>query len=288
MVRDRDVGTLMGGRYELTRLLGSGGSSAVFAGRDRQTRRRVAVKLLHADLLRSDEHVARLMREANLAARIRHPNVVEFLGSGFAEDGRPYLVQELLDGEDMETLLRREAVALPRVYEIALQLLEALSAVHDAGLVHRDVKPANVLLCFGEFGELRIKLVDFGVVKPKQADDRLITGTGSVIGTPHYMSPEQARGLEVDARSDLWSLGVVLFEALSGKLPFDGRDALTLFAEILAAPVPSLAEERPDLPRFIADVVRRALERDPGERFQSAVEMADALRRRSAARRVHG
>jgi eukaryotic-like serine/threonine-protein kinase len=277
---DRDIGSLVKGRYELVRLLGAGASSAVYASRDRSTRRRVALKLLHENLLRSEEHVARFVRESAVAARIRHHNVVEFLGAGLNEDGRPYLVQELLDGEDMAQALRRELLPLQHVYEISLQLLDALAAVHAAGLVHRDVKPANVFLLFGEYGELRVKLVDFGVVKPKQDADRSITGTGDVIGTPHYMSPEQARGLEVDARSDLWSVGVLLYEAICGSLPFDSDDSMRLFAEILVAPVPPLLERRPSLPRWLVDIVNRALERDVDKRYQSAERMSAALRRR--------
>lgn len=274
-----DIGTLVGGQFQLVRLLGSGTSGAVFEGRDGVTRARVAVKLLHGDLLTSEEHVARFIREARTAARIQHPGVVAFLDAGRHTDGRPYLVQEFLHGETLQDLMDRGELILPQIFELSLQLLEALGAVHEAGLVHRDVKPENVLLFYDEFGDVRIKLVDFGIVKPDSSEGAgEITATGLTVGTPHYMSPEQARGETVDARSDVWAVGVVLFEALTGKLPIDGDSPYVVLARVVAMQPPSVKSKRTDLPDWLVEVVDRALQRKPTKRWQSALEMAEALR----------
>jgi serine/threonine-protein kinase len=273
-----DIGTVISGRYEVVRLLGEGASGAVFQGRDRQERQRVAVKVLHADLLESDEVVARFFREMRAAERIQHPGVVRFRDSGLTEDGRPYLVQEFLHGQDMEQAMAAGSLSLPEIFEIALKLLDALGAVHAAGLVHRDVKPENVFLLHDEFGTTLVKLVDFGIVKSRQGSVAQLTGAGCTVGTPHYMSPEQAQGADVDARADLWSVGVVLFEALTGRLPFHAENPLVLLSLIVTHDAPSIATYRFDLPAGLLAVVDRALKRDRRDRWQSAEEMAKALR----------
>jgi serine/threonine-protein kinase len=236
------------------------------------------VKLLHGELLHSEQHVARFLREAEVAKTIQHPGVVGFLAAGVHDDGRPYLVQEFLHGEDMEEALRERSLGLPDILEIGMQLLDALGAVHAVGLVHRDVKPENVFLLHDEFGGLRVKLVDFGVVKVAQDGGAQLTAAGSTVGTPYYMSPEQAQGRVIDARADLWSVGVVLFEALSGRLPFDDENPLIAMTRIVMEPAPSLASRRQDLPTGLVAVVDRALVRNRDARWQTAREMADALR----------
>jgi serine/threonine-protein kinase len=273
-----DLGLMLGGRYQLVARLGSGTSGAVYRGRDLQDNRRVAVKLLHRDMLTSEEAVARFFREIGAAERIDHPGVVGFFGAGMAEDGRPYIVQEFLHGEDMEEALATGRLQLPEIFEVSLQLLDALGAVHAAGLVHRDVKPENVFLFFDEFGGIRVKLVDFGIAKPKTVLGDELTGAGQTVGTPHYMSPEQARGADLDARADLWSVGVVLFEALTGLLPFDDKSPFMILTKIVMEPAPKVAEARADLPEGLCTVVDRALQRDPAERWQTATDMAHALR----------
>jgi serine/threonine protein kinase len=273
-----DLGLTLDQRYQLVSMLGTGTSGAVYRGRDLQENRRVAVKLLHRDMLTSEEAVARFFREIGAAERIEHPGVVGFYGAGMAADGRPYIVQEFLHGEDMEEALATGRLQLPQIFEVSLQLLDALNAVHGAGLVHRDVKPENVFLFFDEFGGIRVKLVDFGIAKPKTDMADELTGAGQTVGTPHYMSPEQARGTDLDARADLWSVGVVLFEALTGILPFDDQSPFMILTKIVMEPAPPLAQARGDLPAGLCEVVDRALQRDLSKRWQTAPEMAQALR----------
>ncbi len=279
---EKDLGLTLGGKFQLVRLLGSGASGAVFEGRDGVTRDRVAVKLLHKSLLDDEEQVGRFLREMRAAARIQSPGVVKFLDAGRADDGRPYLVQEFLYGENMQEVMDRGGLTIPDTFEIGVQLLEALEAVHQLGLVHRDVKPENVFLFYGEFGDLKAKLVDFGVVKPQKRDRNSehsqLTSAGTTVGTPYYMSPEQACGDPVDARADVWSVGVVLFEALSGSLPFLHENPLQVLMKIVTEPSPSLASVRPDLPPWLVEVVDRALAKFPRNRWQSAGQMAAALR----------
>jgi serine/threonine protein kinase len=278
MDSDSELSRVVGERYELVRLLGSGASGAVYEGRDRKHRERVAIKLLHPYLLDSDGAVARFFREIRAAQELQHPGVVEFRASGLTDDGRPYLVQEFLHGQDMQQALESEALTLPDVFEISQQLLDSLAAIHDVGLVHRDVKPENLYLLHDEFGGLRTKLVDFGLVKPRQGTVQQLTGVGTAVGTPYYMSPEQAQGADVDARADLWSVGVLLFEALTGTFPFDHENPLVLLTQIVMHPAPSVTTRRPDLPPGLAGVIDRALTRNLADRWQSARGMARALR----------
>lgn len=271
---------MVGGKYQLVRLLGAGASGAVFEGRDGVTRARVAVKLLHGELLLSEEHVARFLREARAAATIQHPGIVSFLDAGRLSDGRPYLVQEFLHGENLQEVMDRGELTLPMIFDVTTQLLEALDVVHAQGLVHRDIKPENVLLFFSEYGDVRIKLVDFGIVKSDnrvRESDADITEAGLTVGTPHYMSPEQALGQKVDPRSDVWSVGVMLFEMLTGTLPIDGESPYVVLARVVSARPPSLRSRRPDLPDWLVEVVDRALQRHTRSRWQTAREMKDAM-----------
>jgi serine/threonine-protein kinase len=273
-------GVTLGGRYRLVRLLGQGGMGAVYEAVQEDLGRRVAVKVIRPDL--GDRAArARFRREATLAAALGHPNIVQV--TDFVDgsvDGRepPFFVMELLEGESLADALRREERLAPRrVGLILLQVLSALSALHRAGVVHRDLKPSNVFLArMAGVGEV-VKLLDFGVAKLEDGGARL-TGTGRIVGTLKFMAPEQLLGLDVDARTDLYSLGVVAFCALAGRLPYGGL-AETVSHAIVVEPPLRLRDVLPNAPSGLARVVDRSLEKDPSARFGSADEMAAEVER---------
>jgi eukaryotic-like serine/threonine-protein kinase len=264
------------GRYEVLAYLGSGGMSDVYAALHTGLRKRVALKVLRASSRSDREAVARFLREGECLARVRHPNVVEVHDVG-TEEGVAYLVMELLQGETLDQKLAREG-ALPRdvALEFVLPIFDAVEQVHRAGVVHRDVKPANILLAQNADGSITPKLVDFGVATLDER--RLITGALGPIGTPAYMSPEQARGLDpVDARSDQYSLASMLYELLTGREPFPGRDVDGVLTSVARGRFPRLSEVLRGVPRGLDDVLARATAFDPRDRFGSVREFTEAL-----------
>jgi CheY-like chemotaxis protein len=280
MDRETWTGELLGGRYRVGRLLGAGGMGAVYeATREDLGQMRVAVKILHASLATDDTLLARFRREAETVGQIHHPNIVQILDFR-AEEGEPaYLVMELLDGVSLRhALARRAEFPAERIVLIASQVLAALAAVHRAQVIHRDVKPENVLLTsVSGLGDI-VKLLDFGVAKPlAAAEGSTLTQTGTVLGTPSYMAPEQARGAPIDRRSDLYAVGIIMYEALAGSAPFVGDNYNALLFAILQGNPTSLSELRHDLDPELVAVVNRAMATDPDERFQTAEEMAQAL-----------
>jgi serine/threonine-protein kinase len=255
----------------------------VWRAMDRTLRRAVAVKFMFLREGRDRRTmIDRFLREARIAAAVRHANVVDILDFGTTEDGSPFMVMELLEGESLQARLAREpALGLGELVAIAAGVLDGLGAVHRAGIVHRDLKPENVFLV-DEGGEVRPKLLDFGV--SRETDTRsgrrsaLTTSDGHLVGTPEYMSPEQARGLpDVDWRSDLYSMGVVLYEALTGQLPYRCDAVGDLIIEIVGGNAPTVAAIRPELGEALSDVIARAMYAKREDRFQSAREMRDAL-----------
>lgn len=271
------AGQLIAGRFQLEAPLGAGGMGEVWKAKHVGLGVECAVKFLHPDAARKPGVRARFEREARAAAQLRSPHVVHIMDVG-EEGERPYIAMELLAGEDLAQRLIRVGALQPR--EVALlvtQIARGLQKVHAAGLVHRDLKPANIFLARDD-GEETVKLLDFGVVKQVDAQDAARTKTGSMLGTPHFMSPEQAQGAkEVDYRSDLWSLGVIAFRALTGRLPFD--------ADTLAELLLKIVRESPPMPSHVAPWVTpsfdawflKATAREPTHRFGSALEMAEAL-----------
>ncbi len=267
---------VVGDRYELGDLLGSGGMGQVWRAYDRRLGRWVALKLLSIDVpdTRSRQ---RFSREAQAAASFSHPNAVIVYDFG-EEDNRPYIVMELVEGSTLADLLaERGALPGPEAVSIGEQVLDALGAAHHKGLVHRDVKPSNVLLT----PEGRVKLADFGIAKAVGAAASGLTATGEVLGTPHYLSPEQAAGEPATPRSDLYATGVLLYEMLAGTPPFTGESPLAVaLAHQRTAPPP--LRGRADVDPALATAVERALEKDPDRRYPDATSMRAALRGQSA------
>jgi eukaryotic-like serine/threonine-protein kinase len=269
-------GRSLGGRYQLGSLLGVGGMARVYVASDRVLERPVAVKVLSPPYAQDPVFVERFRREARAAARLSHPNIVAVFDSG-ADADQPYLVMEYVAGQSLAQLLARQGRLAPRrAVELAVEVCAALAAAHAQGLVHRDVKPANVLVD----AEGRVQVADFGIVKAAAATT--LTGTGMVLGTAAYLSPEQAQGGPVDARSDLYSLGCVLYELLCGSPPFgSGADgsAVAVAARHLHQPPEPPSAHNPQVDASLDAVVLTALAKEPAQRYQSAVELQDALER---------
>ena len=271
-VSDSLIDTLFDGRYRIQRKLGAGGMADVYLAEDQELGRRVAIKILNGRHANDDQFIERFRREAKNAAALNHPNIVSIYDRGNAEDTY-YIAMEFLDGRTLkELIVGRGAAPINVAIEYARQILSALRFAHRHGIVHRDIKPHNVLVD----GEGRVKVTDFGIAR---AGTSQMTETGSIVGTAQYLSPEQARGGEVDPRSDLYSLGIVLYELLTGKTPFDGDTPVEIAMKHLSnAPQPP-SKLRPDIPRELDMVVLRALAKNPDDRYQSADEMEADLER---------
>jgi hypothetical protein len=260
---------LLGGKYRLGRQLGSGGMGTVYEAVNTWTGRRVAIKLMQPDIVEDREAVERFQREARSATRVAHPNIVEVLDLGHDADGTLFMVQEYLTGETLRQRLdTRGKLPVDEALAIVRAVVDALVSAHEAGVLHRDIKPENIFLT-----EAGVKLIDFGVCKAiGEADLLSLTGRGRMLGTPHYMSPEQLRADESDGRSDVWAVGVVLFEVLAGERPFKGKTAGELSAKILSEPIPRLPSRG-----ALAAIVERAMARDRERRYPTMRALRAAL-----------
>jgi predicted Ser/Thr protein kinase len=266
------VGEVIADRYELEELVGSGGMSSVFRARDRLLDRHVALKVLHEYYSDDDEYVERFRREARAVARLSHPNIVTVIDRGEA-DGRQFIVFEYVDGENLKQLIEHEGpLAVRDALELALGIARGLAFAHDHGLVHRDVKPQNVLLN----GDGRPKVTDFGIARSLDIEHS-VTQTGTVLGTSNYIAPEQASGQRVDAQTDVYGLGVVLFELLTGDVPFEGENFVAVAMRHINEPAPSVFDRRGDVPPRVVAAVDRALAKDPRDRFPSMDAFAAEL-----------
>jgi serine/threonine-protein kinase len=267
---------VLNGRYELHRRVGRGGMAEVYLARDRLLDRLVAIKILFPEFATDPSFVARFRREAQAAANLNHPNIVGVYDWG-KERGTYYIVMEFVDGQTVSEILRNEGPIEPkRAAGIAADVAAALGFAHRKGVVHRDVKPGNVLIT--KAGE--VKVADFGIARAMTASsEENLTQTGSVMGTATYFSPEQAQGKPVDARSDLYSLGVVLYEMASGKPPFSADSPVAIAYKHVQEPIPSLSEQVPGIPRDYEAITLRALSKDPDDRYADGAAMrADLLR----------
>lgn len=281
------VGKLIGGSFVVRELIGVGGMGRVYRGEQNTLGRTVAIKVIHPHLAGDDQTVQRFYTEARAASRLNHPNSVSVIDFGRSDDGVLYLVMEYLDGRDLAALMVEQGpIAIDRVVDLVAQTLDALAEAHELGIVHRDLKPENVLVLRSRSGAERVKVLDFGLATVVDSGVN-VTRTGLVCGTPAYMSPEQARGEVVDARSDLYSVGAMLFELLTDRPPFEADSAVKLLMMHVNEPPPDprvVAPQR-DIPPMLAGVVMQALAKEPAQRFQSAEEMRRALldSRRSSA-----
>jgi serine/threonine-protein kinase len=262
--------TIIDGRYRVIERLGSGGMADVYCAEDEQLGRRVALKLLYGHLAENVSFVERFRREASSAAGLQHPNIVSIFDRG-EWDGTYYIAMELISGRTLKDVIRERGPAPPdAAVDIVLQILRAARFAHQRGVVHRDIKPHNVLI--DEEG--RVKVADFGIARAGASD---MTETGSVMGTAQYLSPEQAQGRPVDARSDLYSIGIVLYEMLTGSVPFDAESPVTVALKQVSEPPVPPRERNPAVPAALDAVVLRALEKDPARRYATADAFIEAL-----------
>jgi eukaryotic-like serine/threonine-protein kinase len=278
-------GELLAGKYRVEQVLGAGGMGYVVAALHEQLGQRVAVKLLVPELCENEDSVTRFLREARAAVKIHSEHVARVLDVGELTNGSPYMVMEFLSGRDLA-----EELDLPGELEIevaidyVLQASEAVAEAHSLGLIHRDLKPANLFLTHRPDGSPLVKVLDFGISKAINVGDNALepapslTATHSLLGSPSYMSPEQIRRPKsVDTRTDIWSLGSILYELLVRDPPFSADSPLALLAAVVSDPLPSIREKRPDVPPELEAVIAKCLEKNPDNRYQTVAELADAL-----------
>jgi serine/threonine protein kinase len=283
-------GDIVAEKYELQRPLARGGMGQVWVAQNQLTERRVAIKFMLPELATSPDTVQRFFREAKASARIDHPSIVDVLDLGTLEDGAPFMVMEFLEGKSLEEIIDREPLAPIQAGAILLDVAHALAAAHAAGIVHRDLKPANIYIA--KRGEQLVpKILDFGISKITSSigNDVRMTRTGAVLGSPAYMSPEQARGrTDIDGRADIWAIGVILYEAVSGKLPFNGENYNQVMMAITLDPPTPLVQAAPSIDGEFAAIVEACLQKDRDQRPPSMDSIAALLDGYVAPRAAYG
>ena len=269
---DLSPGSIFAGRYEIVRPLGHGGMGMVYLARDRTLDEPLAIKILRPDFARDPAMAQRFRSEIKLARRVRHKNVAAIHDYG-DDGGLLFISMEYVDGQDMKQLLRKRGALPPsEAYELAIQVTEGLQAVHDAGVIHRDLKTPNIMVDARGLA----RLMDFGIAK--QHTEGATTGTGNIVGTPEYMSPEQAQGRKVDFRCDIYAMGIVVYELFSGQVPFRGETPIATILKHIQEPPTLEGPSAPLLPTPLIPVLRKALAKEPDQRYSSAAELAEALR----------
>jgi serine/threonine-protein kinase len=278
---DPYIGATIDGRYFVEAQLGEGGMGVVYRCRHTIIDKKVAMKVLRADMARNEEVTERFLNEARSASSIGNPHIIDISDFGRLPDGATYFIMEFLTGTPLAELAEaREPIDPARAGHIGLQLTEGLSAAHESGIIHRDLKPDNIYLVTQGSQEDFVKILDFGIAKASSSNSKL-TQAGQVFGTPHYMSPEQASGSEVDLRSDIYAVGVILYELTTGRLPFDADNFMAILTQhMYKAPVPPSQIEglQYGLPPGLEDVILRCMAKEPGERFQSMGELGEDLK----------
>jgi len=274
-------GDVLDGKFQVERVLGAGGMGMVIAAQHLHLQRLVAIKLMLPGFTQSEEAVARFMREGRAAARLRSDHVGKVLDVGKLASGEPYMVMEFLDGSDLSDMVQeRGGIPVEEAVDYVLQACEAIAEAHATGIVHRDLKPANLFLSVDAYGEACVKVLDFGISKvagqgPNTAG---LTGTSTMMGSPMYMSPEQMRSArDVDHRCDIWALGTILFELLTGRVAWPGENMAEVCVSVATDPTPSMRALRADLPPELDAIVMRCMEKNPDQRFATVVELASAL-----------
>ena len=276
------IGRVIGDRYGVTALIGEGGMGEVYEAEHLAIGRLVAVKVLNPKRAQDREAISRLRHEARVAGTLGHPNICAIYDMGRLDDGSPYLVMERLHGETLaQRLLREVRLPIDDLIDVMVQVLSALSAAHQRGIIHRDLKPDNIFLSRRQGMRAVPKLLDFGISKSDDIEETMVDLSGQTVaaGTPFYMAPEQARGERgLDHRIDLWATGIILYECLTGQRPFDARNYNALLVQILSSTPRPLHDVQADVPEALALIVERALQKLPGDRYQTALEVQTALR----------
>ena len=275
-------GQTIAGKYYLDKKIGSGAMGSIYKGKHLDLNKAVVVKVLHAHLVSDDEQIKRFKREARAASQLNHPNVVSIYDFGHTHSGLAYIVMEYIEGEDLRRILYNEGNLDPiRTIKISLQVLSALAEAHAAGIIHRDIKPENIMISQTMTGEEVAKVLDFGIAKLQdmsiQGSIAVKTATGTIFGTPEYMSPEQITGKPLDPRSDLYSYGITMYEMLVGSLPFEGKGLLEIADKQLREPLPSIREKVPECPKELEDFIVKLTAKKREDRWQSAIEAHDRL-----------
>lgn len=278
--KDPRIGEIINDKYRIDRKLGEGGMGAVYQGEHTLIGRQVAIKLLRPEIAQEEQLLTRFQREARAATSIGHDHIVDVTDMGKLDDGSAYMVLEYLDGRELGDDMAQERLPIERLVHIVVQVCDALAAAHDLGIIHRDLKPANIFLINKAGDPDFVKVLDFGVAKARgeEGQNETLTQTGIALGTPAYMAPEQAQNVKaIDHRADIYSLGVIMYEALSGCRPFSGESFVQLMVSVVCDEPPSLKTMRPDLPDELTSLIDRLLSKNPDDRVADCRELAALL-----------